>query len=38
MRQWHRDALVLLLHGAGFATVDVHTGVDENTLVYVAMS
>jgi hypothetical protein len=36
MRQWYRDELVPLLHGAGFATVDVHTGVHENTLVYVA--
>jgi hypothetical protein len=36
MRQWYRDELVPLLHGAGFATVDVRTGVDENTLVYVA--
>jgi len=36
MRQWYRDELVPLLHGAGFATVDVGTGVDENTLVYVA--
>jgi hypothetical protein len=36
MRQWYRDELVPLLHRAGFATVDVHTGVDQNTLVYVA--
>jgi len=35
-RQWYREELVPLLHGAGFATVDVLTGVDENTLVYVA--
>jgi hypothetical protein len=35
-RQWYRDELVPLLHEAGFATVDVHKGVDENTLVYVA--
>jgi len=35
-RQWYRDELVPLLHGAGFATLDVRTGVDENTLVYVA--
>jgi SAM-dependent methyltransferase len=36
MRQWYRDELVPLLHGVGFATVNVLTGVDENTLVYVA--
>jgi hypothetical protein len=27
---------VPMLHGAGFETVDVRAGVDENTLVYVA--
>jgi len=36
MRQWYRDELVPLLHGAGFASVDVRPGVDEKTLVYVA--
>jgi SAM-dependent methyltransferase len=36
MRQWYRDELVPLLHEAGFATVDVLPGVDENTRVYVA--
>jgi SAM-dependent methyltransferase len=36
LRQWYRDELVPLLHAAGFATVDVRTGVDANTLVYVA--
>jgi SAM-dependent methyltransferase len=36
MRQWYRDDLVPLLHDAGFATVNVLSGVDENTLVYVA--
>jgi SAM-dependent methyltransferase len=36
MRQWYRDDLVPLLHDAGFAAVDVLSGVDENTLVYVA--
>ena len=36
MRQWYRDELLPLLHDIGFATVDVRTGVDENTLVYVA--
>jgi SAM-dependent methyltransferase len=36
MRQWYRDELVPLLGGAGFATVDVLPGVDENTSVYVA--
>lgn len=36
MRQWYRDELVPLLRDAGFETVHVLAGVDENTLVYVA--
>lgn len=36
MRQWYRDELVPLLRDAGFASVDVLPGIDENTLVYVA--
>jgi SAM-dependent methyltransferase len=36
MRQWYRDELVPLLHGVGFAHVDVVPGIDENTLVYIA--
>jgi hypothetical protein len=36
MRQWYRDKLVPLLHDVGFATVDVLSGIDEPTLVYVA--
>jgi SAM-dependent methyltransferase len=36
MRQWYRDELVPLLHDAGFATVDIVSGVDENMLVYLA--
>jgi SAM-dependent methyltransferase len=36
MRQWYRHELVPLLHAAGFRTVDIIAGVDENTLVYVA--
>lgn len=36
MRQWYREELLPLLHDAGFASVDVHTGVHENTLVYLA--
>ena len=36
MRQWYRDELVPLLHAAGFTSVDVLPGVDENTRVYVA--
>jgi hypothetical protein len=36
MRQWYREELVPLLHTAGFTTVDVHSRVDEHTLVYVA--
>jgi hypothetical protein len=33
MRQWYRDELVPLLYDAGFASVDVLPGVDENTWV-----
>jgi len=36
MRQWYRDELVPLLHSAGFATVEICSGVNENTLVYIA--
>ena len=36
IRQWYRDELVPQIHDAGFASVDVLPGVDENTLVYVA--
>jgi SAM-dependent methyltransferase len=36
MRQWYREELVPLLHDAGFASLDVLDGVDENTLVYLA--
>ena len=36
LRQWYRDELVPLLHAAGFGTVDVLAGIDENTYVYVA--
>lgn len=36
MRQWYRDELVPLLHGAGFAEIDVLPSVVEDTLVYVA--
>jgi SAM-dependent methyltransferase len=36
MRRWTRDEIVAALHGAGFATVDVLPGVDEDVLVYVA--
>jgi hypothetical protein len=36
IRQWYRDELVPLLRDAGFASVDVLSGVDENTLVYLA--
>ncbi len=36
MRFWRREELVPLLHGAGFAQIDVRQGVDEHTLVYVA--
>ncbi len=37
MRQWYRDELLPLFRDAGFATVDVHAGIDENTQVYVAI-
>jgi hypothetical protein len=37
MRQWYRDELVALFRDAGFATVDVHAGIGENTQVYVAI-
>lgn len=37
MRQWYRDELMPLFRDAGFATVDVHAGIDENTQVYVAI-
>ncbi len=36
MRQWYRDELLPMLHDAGFASVEVLPGVDENTLVYLA--
>jgi SAM-dependent methyltransferase len=36
MRQWYRDELVPLFEAAGFATVDVLSGVVDDTLVYVA--
>jgi len=36
-RQWYRDELVPLFHDAGFASVDVLNGVNENTLVYLAI-
>ena len=36
MRRWTRDEIVAALHTAGFATVDVRPGVDEDVLVYVA--
>jgi SAM-dependent methyltransferase len=36
MRQWYRDELLPMFHDAGFVRVDVLTGVDEKTLVYVA--
>ena len=36
MRLWYRDELVPLMHAAGFTTVDVLDGIDENTNVYVA--
>jgi hypothetical protein len=35
MRQWYRDEL-LPFHDAGFVRVEVLTGLDENTLVYLA--
>lgn len=37
MRVWYRDELVPLLHDIGFATVDVLTGTDPNTLVFIAV-
>jgi SAM-dependent methyltransferase len=37
MRQWYRDELVPLLRDAGFENVHVLAGVEENTLVYVAI-
>ena len=36
MRQWYRDELLPMFHDACFARVEVLTGVDENTLVYLA--
>jgi SAM-dependent methyltransferase len=36
VRQWYRDELVPLFRDAGFATVDVLDGVNQDTLVYVA--
>jgi SAM-dependent methyltransferase len=36
LRQWYRDELVPLFHAAGFTSVEVLDGADENTLVYVA--
>jgi SAM-dependent methyltransferase len=36
MRQWYRDELVPLLARAGFASVEAHRGVDDDTMVYVA--
>jgi SAM-dependent methyltransferase len=36
MRFWYRDELVPRLRDAGFASVDVSAGIDENTVVYVA--
>jgi hypothetical protein len=35
MRQWYRDELVPLLQAAAFADIEILSGVDENTLVYV---
>jgi trans-aconitate methyltransferase len=35
MRHWYRDELVPLFQAAGFADVEILSGVDENTLVYV---
>ena len=37
MRQWYKDQLVPLFHDAGFATVDVEAGIEENIHVYVAV-
>jgi SAM-dependent methyltransferase len=36
LRQWYRNELLPMLHNAGFVRVEVLTGVDENTLVYLA--
>jgi SAM-dependent methyltransferase len=36
MRQWYRDELLPMFHDAGFKRVEVLTGADENTLVYLA--
>lgn len=36
VRQWYRDELVPLFRDAGFVTVDVLDGVNQDTLVYVA--
>ena len=36
MRRWTREEIVAALDDTGFATVDVHPGVDEDVLVYVA--
>ena len=36
MRQWYREELEPMFHDAGFASVDVLTGVDDYTLVYLA--
>ena len=36
MRQWARDELLPLLQASGFVQVDVRSGVDERTAVYVA--
>jgi len=36
MRQWYRDELVPMLLNAGFGSVEVLPGVDENTRVYIA--
>jgi SAM-dependent methyltransferase len=36
MRQWYRDELVPMIHNAGFGSVEVLPGVDENTRVYIA--
>ena len=36
MRQWYREEIVPLLLDAGFSSVDVFDGVDENIVVYVA--
>lgn len=36
MRKWYREELLPMFNDAGFANVEVITGVDENTLVYLA--